>query len=64
MGGLIILTNTRTLLRSDWFGVTGTPLNVAYVVIVAAWISAVAWSLRAHRAEREAQVVRADEPTG
>ncbi|WP_298325323.1 sulfite exporter TauE/SafE family protein [Haloactinopolyspora sp.] len=65
VGGLIILTNVRTVLRSDWIGITGTPLNFAYGVIVVAWISAVAWSLRAHRAERDAQLaLRADEPTG
>lgn len=64
VGGLIILTNIRTVLRSDWFGVTGTPLNIVYVAIALAWGAAVAWSVRAYRAERDAQRLRVDDRTG
>ncbi|HEY3535135.1 MAG TPA: sulfite exporter TauE/SafE family protein [Pedococcus sp.] len=53
VGGLIVLTNTRTLLRSDWVDApTGTRWLV-YAAVYAVWAAAVAWSVRAHRAERD-----------
>lgn len=53
VGGLIILTNSRTLLRSDWVEAPGGVRGSVYLVIVVAWAASVAHSIRAHRqAER------------
>jgi uncharacterized membrane protein YfcA len=49
VGGLIILTNVRT-----FFDYGGVPANVrwpVYLAIVAVWVLAVAWVVRAHRRE-------------
>jgi uncharacterized protein len=54
VGGMIILTNTRTILRSDWLHVPGPGRIVAYVVIVIVWAAALAFSIREYRAERSA----------
>jgi uncharacterized membrane protein YfcA len=51
VGGVIVLTNTRTLLRSDWVDAPDATRYVTYAVIYAVWAGAVAWSLRAHRAD-------------
>ena len=51
VGGVIVLTNTRTLLRSDWIDAPDATRYVVYALIYAAWAAAVAWSVRAHRAE-------------
>ena len=52
VGGLIILTNSRTVLLSDWVGAgTGTRYAV-YALIWTVWIAAVAYSVRAYRRER------------
>jgi len=51
VGGLIILTNARTLLKSDWIGATGDQRWAVYALIYAVWGSALAYSVRAHRAE-------------
>jgi len=53
VGGVIILTNTRTILRSDWVDATGGVRSVVYVVIAAVWVVALAYSIRAHLGERE-----------
>lgn len=60
VGGLIVLTNTRTLLSSD---ALDAPVAVGYAVfllIIAVWIAAVVHATRAHRAERDAAPVPAD----
>ena len=47
VGGLIVLTNVRTL-----FGVAGVESGMrwtAYLAIGALWVGAVAWAIRAHR---------------
>ncbi|GAB3233993.1 sulfite exporter TauE/SafE family protein [Kineococcus gypseus] len=50
VGGLIVLTNTRTLVRSDWIDQGENPARFAvYAVIALAWAAAVAYSLRQHR---------------
>ncbi len=56
VGGFIVLTNARTILRT--FEVTGGAAAGTYVTIVVLWAAAVAWSLRSHRRTRDA----ADEP--
>jgi hypothetical protein len=53
VGGVIILTNTRTILRSDWVDAPGGVRSVVYVVIAAVWVVALAYSIRAHLGERE-----------
>ncbi|WP_106365981.1 sulfite exporter TauE/SafE family protein [Glycomyces artemisiae] len=53
VGGVIILTNTRTLLRSDWIAASNTVQVIAYIAIAAVWIAAVWYSVRRHLAERD-----------
>ncbi|MFN8080994.1 MAG: sulfite exporter TauE/SafE family protein [Kineosporiaceae bacterium] len=52
VGGLIVLTNTRTLLHSDWVSVSATVMWAVYALIWAAWIGAIAYSVREHRAQQ------------
>lgn len=47
VGGLIVLTNVRTLF--DVRGVDGSTRWLVYTVLVAVWIFAVAWVVQAHR---------------
>ncbi len=54
VGGVIVLTNARTLLRSDWLDASDGTRAVAYTGIALVWVAAVGWSLRAHRTERDA----------
>ncbi|WP_262852576.1 sulfite exporter TauE/SafE family protein [Mumia quercus] len=68
VGGLIILTNVRTLLKSDWIDAPGDVRSVVYVLIVALWVAAVGYSFKRHREERaaerlEAEAVEAGEAT-
>jgi uncharacterized membrane protein YfcA len=49
VGGLIVLTNTRTLLRSDWIDAGDATRYLAYAAIVAIWVLAVVHSFRQHR---------------
>ncbi|WBB77655.1 sulfite exporter TauE/SafE family protein [Micromonospora sp. WMMD882] len=54
VGGVIILTNGRTLLRSEWIDASD-PVRYAYYVVVAVlWVAAVVWSVRQHLATRDA----------
>jgi uncharacterized membrane protein YfcA len=60
VGGMIILTNTRTLLGS--FEVTGTWTWLAYGTVAVAWLAAISIAARHVKAERrEARRVRAEE---
>nr|WP_281276638.1 sulfite exporter TauE/SafE family protein [Cellulomonas telluris] len=67
VGGVIVLTNTRTIIRSDWVGWKGTPaegLTLAAIALV--WVAAVVWSVRAYRNDLAAQRAEAEqtpEPT-
>ncbi|MBM6400443.1 sulfite exporter TauE/SafE family protein [Phycicoccus sonneratiae] len=54
VGGIIVLTNTRTILKSDWVDASEGTRWVVYGVLYAVWAAAVAWSVRAHRAEQAA----------
>ncbi|PRZ03096.1 hypothetical protein BCE75_11565 [Isoptericola sp. CG 20/1183] len=58
VGGVIVLTNTRTLLGTDLVSVSGGAATAVYAVVVAVWAGAVIYSVRAHRAERTAQASR------
>jgi len=53
VGGVIILTNTRTLLRSDWIDASDTVRYAFYIVIYLVWAAALAYSIREYRANRE-----------
>jgi hypothetical protein len=59
VGGVIVLTNTRTLLKSDWIDASSGTRYLVYAVICAVWAAAVAHSVRAHRAERDLEPVGA-----
>lgn len=52
VGGIIVLTNSRTLVRE--LGVTGAGAAAIYVTIVVGWVAAVAYSAAALRRERAA----------
>ncbi len=63
VGGVIVLTNVRTILRSDQVDAAGSTQAIAYAVIAAIWVAAVAWSVRSYRAERaEIEAEAAVEP--
>ncbi|MGW6227721.1 sulfite exporter TauE/SafE family protein, partial [Cellulosimicrobium cellulans] len=49
VGGVIVLTNVRTLLRSDWVDASGAVQGVVLGLVAVVWAAAVAWSVRAHR---------------
>ncbi|MEO5982020.1 MAG: sulfite exporter TauE/SafE family protein [Pedococcus sp.] len=53
VGGIIVITNSRTLLTSDWVDATAAVRWPLYVVGCVGWAAAVAYSVRAHRAERD-----------
>ncbi|GLZ04923.1 UPF0721 transmembrane protein [Actinomadura sp. NBRC 104412] len=53
VGGLIVLTNTRTILRSDWIDAPDGVRYAFYAVIYAVWAAALAYSIRRHLAERD-----------
>jgi uncharacterized protein len=49
VGGVIILTNTRTLLRSDWIDAPDNVRYTVYAVIYVVWAAALAYSIREYR---------------
>ncbi len=56
VGGLIIITNARTLLRGDWINASDTTCWIVYVLLYALWAAALAYSIREHlRLTREAE---------
>jgi hypothetical protein len=52
VGGMILLTNTRTLLMSEWIDAPGPVRTAVYVVLVAIWALAVVHSFREYRKDR------------
>jgi len=62
VGGMIVLTNTRTLLRSDWIDASDPVRYAVYAVIYAVWALAVVHSFRKYRAELEQEAAEAAEP--
>jgi uncharacterized membrane protein YfcA len=52
VGGAIVLTNTRTLLRSDWLDASSSVQGITYAAIAVIWVLAVVHSLRQHRKDR------------
>ncbi|MFE5708843.1 sulfite exporter TauE/SafE family protein [Rhodococcus koreensis] len=53
VGGIIVLTNTRSLIRSDWIDLPAAVSRAIYTVIIAAWIGAFLYSLREYLRDRE-----------
>lgn len=60
VGGLIVFTNVRSLLRSDWIDASAGVQQIAYLVVAAIWVGAVAYSFRAYRVERAEEIAAAD----
>ncbi|RBQ15619.1 sulfite exporter TauE/SafE family protein [Spongiactinospora rosea] len=61
VGGVIILTNVRTILRSDWVDAGSGVQTVAYIVIALIWAAAIAYSVREYRRDRDRESVEAAE---
>lgn len=56
VGGVIVLTNTRTLIRSDWVGLANTQAEAWILGALAlVWVAAITWSVRAYAASRAAE---------
>ncbi|GAB93345.1 sulfite exporter TauE/SafE family protein [Gordonia rhizosphera] len=53
VGGLIMLTNTRSLLHSDLIELPATARTGIYTVILVVWVAAFAYSLREYLRDRE-----------
>ncbi len=52
VGGMIILTNTRTLLRSEWIDAADPVRFAVYAALVVIWVAAVVHSFREYRKDR------------
>lgn len=48
VGGVIIVTNARTILRSDWLAASGTVQAGTLAVLAVLWVAAITYSVRAH----------------
>ncbi|WP_405537861.1 sulfite exporter TauE/SafE family protein [Streptomyces sp. NBC_00075] len=55
VGGVIVVTNVRTLLRSGWVEVSGLVSTFVYVLLYGLWAAALAYSIRAHRRDGNAE---------
>ena len=55
VGGIIILTNVRTLLRSDWIDAPDTTRYAVYTVIYVIWAAALAYSIQQYRASHDSE---------
>ncbi|MDO0915239.1 sulfite exporter TauE/SafE family protein [Streptomyces sp. DT2A-34] len=61
VGGVILVTNVRTLLNSDWLAVSGVTAVAVYVALYAVWAAALAYSIRAHLKEGKAPGIESAE---
>ena len=52
VGGIIVLTNTRTLLKSDWLDASDPVRYAVYALIYTIWAAAVIHSYREYRKDR------------
>jgi uncharacterized protein len=52
VGGIIVLTNARTLLRSDWIDASDPVRYAVYAVVYAVWAAAVLHSYRQYRKDQ------------
>ncbi|MDF3281979.1 sulfite exporter TauE/SafE family protein [Gordonia sp. N1V] len=55
VGGLIVLTNARSLLRADLVDIARPVQTAIYAVVVLAWAAAFAYSLREYLRDREVE---------
>src|SRR5918998_1036833 len=62
VGGMIVLTNTRTLLRSDWIDAADPVRYAVYAALYAVWAAAVVHSFREHRRDRVQEAADAGRP--
>lgn len=60
VGGVIILTNSRSLLHSDWIDASDGVRYACYAVICLVWALALGYSIKQHRADRETQRLESD----
>ncbi|MGW1497347.1 sulfite exporter TauE/SafE family protein [Streptomyces mirabilis] len=60
VGGVIIVTNVRTLLKSDWVDASGTVGALVHAFLYALWAGALTYSIRAYRRERTQEAVAED----
>jgi uncharacterized membrane protein YfcA len=60
-GGLIVLTNSKTI--AEAVGVSGTGIAVIAAVIAALWISGIVWAVKQERRSRELAEVEAEYAT-
>lgn len=59
VGGMLLFTNARTLLNSDWIAASGTVSGAVYAVLLTVWALAVAHSFRQYRVDRALESVEA-----
>jgi uncharacterized membrane protein YfcA len=59
VGGMIVLTNTRTLLKSDWIDAADPVRYSVYALLYAVWALAVVHSFRQYRKDRALESVEA-----
>ena len=52
VGGMIVLTNTRSLLQSDWIDASAATQWLFYTPIIIAWAGAIWYSLHEYRKDR------------
>ncbi len=52
-GGIIVLTNAQTLVKSDWVDAGYAARVTTYVVLAGVWLAAVAYSFSQYRKNRE-----------
>lgn len=62
VGGLIVLTNIRSLLHSEWITIGDAAQWAIYALILAIWGAAVAYSLKEHRSQPATAQPTAVEP--
>jgi uncharacterized membrane protein YfcA len=66
-GGLIVVTNAQTLLKSEWIDAGAGTRNLAYAVLFVLWVLAVAYSVneyRKHRDEEQRIIAEAETADG
>ncbi|WP_041833918.1 sulfite exporter TauE/SafE family protein [Actinoplanes sp. N902-109] len=56
VGGIIILTNVRTLLKSDWIDASDGARYACYAVIYVVWAAAIGYSILQYRRENQPSV--------
>ncbi|MPZ86085.1 MAG: TSUP family transporter [Actinophytocola sp.] len=59
VGGIIVVTNVRTLLKSDWIDASDGVRYPVYVAVYVIWAAALAYSIRQYRANRAQETVEA-----